>query len=220
MRNLLRPTAGHFITDSFNPTDNVLNRKAMHTLVDTLNAPPTQTINTMEVILCKKFGTVRTQETNNGYPLKFREEAKNDIETDQTNQTLVQSDAFNTKITRYMGPVSSSMIDHDKGFNLYVENEDHEFSIILYKFKADIDINLTTHLKWVIFPSEPMDERVFIRYRTFCNTEIFRNIALTTQLHVGYRGVPLIIQQYQRIPFDLPQAEDRPSSDPNALQNP
>ena len=158
---------------------------------------------------------------NDGYPLKYREERKNDIENDQTNQTIVQSDIFNTRITRYMGPVRDSMIEKDKGFNLYIENAEHVSKILLFKFKADIDINLTTHLKWVLFPNEPITQRVYLRYRTFNNIKVFRNVPCEKQLDFGFRHPVFPLRAQAVAPVSAPiQIEDRPSSDPNAPRMP
>ena len=187
MRNLLLPNPCHYIVTARNPSTDPLKNKILHHAQDTIDVPLDGTINTLDIYLCKKLGRYRLTEINKNFPLKYREEAKNNITEDQTNQTLIQTDDYNTKVTRYLGPTEGSQIEKDSGMILYLENGEHVNDIILYKFKADIDLALVTKMRWIVYPSEPLQERVFIRFHTFANQEIHRNISCVKQFNMGSR---------------------------------
>ena len=187
MRCLLTPNSGHYIVRSRNDTPNPFNCKRLAEVEDQIDAGQEDTINTLEIILCRKIGNTRVTEKNVGFPLKFRNESKNNLTMDQANQTLVQFDDYNTKITRYLGHKNLSQMDDDIGLSLYLPNAETENDIIFFKFKTNVDIELISKMKWVVYPSEPLITRVFLRIKMFNNDELFRNVPCVEQLFRGRR---------------------------------
>ena len=199
MRNLLNPNGGHYIVRSQNYTPNPFNPKMLAEVHDQIDADYDETINTLEIILCRKIGNIRVSEKNMGFPLKYRQESRNSVANGQTNQTLVQFDDYNTKITRFLGHRHYSQMDDDVGLMLFLPNAETENDILFYKFKTNIDIELVNKMKWIIFPSEPLQERVYIRTKMFNNDELYRNVPCIAQLARGERTPTVEPYPFSRI---------------------
>merc|ERR1712121_147627 len=130
----------------------------------------------------------------------------------------VQSDNFNTKITRYLGEKSLSQIEKENGMCLYLPNDEHVDRIILYKFKAEIDLALITRMKWIIYPTKALQERVYIRAKTFDNRELHWNVQCTKQLQMGMRRQqcnPIVVSHVSHWPRHL-NFEERTDRDPQS----
>ena len=218
MRDILRPNPGHYIVTAKNPTGDPLRHKILDSVEDTMSPPLDSTINTLEITLCKQMGSVRFTETNLNFPLKYRDESRNEIDGDHCNQTLVQSDNFNTKITRYLGEKSLSQIDKENGMCLYLPNGEDMNQIILYKFKAEIDLALITRMKWIVYPTKALEERVYIRAKTFDNRELHWNVPCIKQLQMGMRKQqcnPIVVSHVSHWPRHL-NFEERTDRDPQS----
>ena len=187
MRNLLVPNCGHYMTIAHNASRNPYRPKVLVFVDDHIAGEKDDTINTLDIILCRRIGNRAVTESSVGFPLKYRNESRNSVGLDQTNQTLIQFDDFNTKVTRYMGHKNWSQMDDDIGITLYLPNSESENDIYFYKFRADIDISLVARMKWIVFPHEPISRRVFIRVKLFNNDELYRRIQCETQLFKGQR---------------------------------
>ena len=198
-RDLLIPNSGHYIVRSQNYTANPFNAKMLAEVHDQIDADYDETINTLEIILCRKIGSTRVSEKNMGFPLKFRQESRNSFANGQTNQTLVQFDDYNTKITRYLGHRQNSQMDDDEGLMLFLPNAETDNDILFYKFKTSIDIDLVIKMKWIIFPHEPIHDRVYLRAKMFNNDELYRNVPCIAQLARGERTPTVEPYPFSRI---------------------